>query len=247
MGSGERSAVRRARRAARLRRTGRPLEAGHLLDRAARRDDGRAHGRHRDAPPAAVHVPEQLLVIREAIERSCDRVADAVGLLARDRATRVADLDLRHGLAGRHLVRDGSSCRVSDPVDEDPVLPVVRVVVPVPGRDLAEDAVLGEASEVDVDGLGDVQVAVLPDRDVGMESVDGPAAIRSGGRRAGDDDRGDRNEPQEALHSRRMLSLRARAPDARQIDGGASNDRACVGHGPHLRSCRRLTFRPSAS
>ena len=186
-------------------------------------------------------------MIREAIERSRDRVADAVGLLAGDRAARVADLDLGHGLARRHLVRDRAPRRVGDPVDEHPVLPVAGVVVAVPRRDVAEDAVLGEAGEVDVDGLDDVQVAVLPDRDVGMEPVDAPAAVRGRRRRSGDDDRSDRKEPQETLHSRRMLSLRARAPDARQIDGGASDERACVGRVPHLRSCRRLTFRPSAS
>ena len=209
-GPGERGAVRRARRAAGLRRAGGPLEAGHLLDRAPRGDHGRADGCHRDAPSAAVHVPEQL-VIREAVERSRDRVADAVALLARDRAARVADLDLGHGLACRHLVGDRPPGRVGDAVDEDPVPAVVRVVVPVPGRDLAEDPVLLQAGEVDVDGLDDVQVAVLSDRDVGLESVDLPAAIRGGGRRAGDDDRGDGNEPQETLHSTRMLSLRARA------------------------------------
>jgi hypothetical protein len=151
----------------------------------------------------AVHVPVQLVVVRVRVQGAGHRVADAVGLRAAHGAVGVADLDLGHRVAGADLVGHAAPGRVGHAPHGEAIQPIVGVVVLIPGRDVAEDAVLLQAVEIDVDRLDDRERPVGPDRDVGAEPVDDPAGVRGGGRGRGRDDHDDGDEPQEAFTRRR--------------------------------------------
>ena len=145
--------------------------------------------RHR--PQRAVDVPEELVVVGECVHRADHAVLDDVAVGAPHEHVRIADLD--------DLVVAFDRCRVGDragavghPADAQLVVAVVGVVVPIAERDRAEDPVLLQRAEVDVDGLGDGQGRIRRDLDVGVERGDRPALVgpRCGGRE-GDQPEGD--------------------------------------------------------
>ena len=116
-------------------------------------------------PLGADRVPEQLVVVVEVVQRALHRVGDDVGVLPGDGDVRVADADASDVALGRDL-RVGRRARASrSPRRAERVHAVVLVVEREAGRDVAEDAVPLVRPEVVRDDLGDLEVAVVLDRD----------------------------------------------------------------------------------
>ena len=159
--------------------------ARHLQDRRRRPHDGR-RDIDRDVPLVPDRVPIQLDMVPEPVQCGLDPVPDRVRVPAGDRAVRVADLDGRDPSAGvlDHVV-GGRIARRRHRLDPQRKLPVVRVVVPELGRDLADDPVPLRGTEVVGDRLGDPQRSVALDHDLDVVPDDPLAgeALRTGGRR----------------------------------------------------------------